>query len=291
MAKGRLFITGFGGQIGTDLALQAKEWDVLAAFHRTGQGLGVPTVRMDVTEHDRVRALLREFRPDVVMHAASLTQVDLCERERELARQVNVDATQVLAEACREVGAFLVYFSTDFVFDGERGGYAPTDQPSPVNYYGLTKLQGEAFCQGGLIARTSVVYSPHPHSFNFARWVVDELRAGKALRIVTDQVASPSLSSNIAAAALELAERRLPGILHLAGSEAISRHDFALRIAKEFRLDRSLITPILTEALQQLARRPKDSSLDVRQAQSLLKTKLLNVEEGLRALHQEMADV
>lgn len=291
MTKGRLFITGFGGQIGTDLALQAKDWNVLAAYHRTGQDLGVTTVRMDVTEHDRVRALLKEFRPDVVLHAASLTQVDLCERERDLARQVNVEATRALAEACREVGAFLVYFSTDFVFDGERGGYAPTDQPNPINYYGLTKLQGEGFCKEGLVARTSVVYSPHPHSFNFARWVVTELRAGKPLRIVTDQIASPSLSSNVAAAALELAARRLPGIQHLAGTEAISRYDFALRIAKEFHLDRSLIAPILTKELQQLARRPRDSSFDVRGAQSLLKIRLLNVEEGLRALHQEMADV
>ncbi|MBI4021188.1 MAG: dTDP-4-dehydrorhamnose reductase [Candidatus Aenigmarchaeota archaeon] len=279
--KGKVLVTGVGGQIGTDIVEAAADWEVVATGHRPGRA----ALTLDVADRSAVRDTVRKARPDVVVHAASMTNVDQCEKDRQLAYRVNVEGTRNIADACKEADARLAYLSTDFVFDGRKGGYQETDLPQPVNYYGETKLLGEQAASGGLIARTSVVYSPHRETFNFVRWVITELSAGRQIRVVTDQFGSPSLSSNVAAAVMELCAKGVTGLFHVAGTERMSRFDFARLTAEAFGLDAGLITPITTAELHQAAVRPRDSSLDVRKASALLKTKLLGPREGLRRIH------
>lgn len=243
-------------------------------------------LRLDISDQAAVEKTLADKLPEVVIHVASITDLDLCEQNPELAFRVNATATGFLAEACRNVKSFLIYVSTDYVFDGEQGNYREHDQPNPVNVYGKSKLLGEQevarkgveFC----IARTSVLFGwGRKYRPNFATWVYEKLRAGQKINVVTDQYATPTLNSNLARMLLEAAERRVSGIFHLSGSTRINRYEFAVLLARKFGFDEKLLTPVRAEAIHWIARRPFDSSLNVAKAQELLTHKPSTLNEAL----------
>ena len=186
----------------------------------------------------------------------------------------------------------VVYISTDYVFDGEKGRYLEEDQPNPVNYYGQTKLTGEEhvkkLCERYVIMRTSVLYGTHPTKLNFATWTVTSLLEKRPLAIVEDHFNSPTLASNLARAALEIVEKELWGVYHAAGTERISRYGFALKIAEVFNLDVSLVKPIrMSELKTWTAKRPKDSSLRVDKIRRKIDVELLDVTRGLLEMKKE----
>lgn len=158
--------------------------------------------------------------------------------------------------------------------------------------YGLTKLEGERYvaqaCEDYVIVRTSVLYGWHPWKPNFVKWVIESLRKAKQISVVNDHFNSPTLAGNLAEVMLEIIDRDLKGLYHEAGSERINRFEFALKIAETFDLDSSLIKPIkMSELKAWAAKRPEDSSLCVDKIQKEVKTKLLNVKEGLRKMGEE----
>ena len=227
--------------------------------------------------------------PDVVVHTAAETNVDRCETERDLAWKINVDGTASVVEGCVRAGAKLVLMSTDYVFDGAKGDYGEADEPKPINFYGLTKLEAERITAsalpGSLIVRTSVLYGWHPTKLNFATWILKALRERQRTKVAVDHINSPTLADNLARAVSTGIQRGSQGVLHVAGSERISRFDFALRIAKFFNLDNSLLTPVEMKDLDWIAKRPRDSSLSVAKAQKELGIELLGADRGV----QEMA--
>jgi dTDP-4-dehydrorhamnose reductase len=225
--------------------------------------------------------------PGIVVHTAAQTNVDLCEKNRELARRANVEATANVVEACLRVGAKLIFVSTDYVFDGEKGDYQETDQPNPIDFYGVTKLEAErivAKLPTRLIVRTSVLYGWHPSKLNFATWVLQGLSEDRSLRIVRDHVNSPTFSDNLAMAIRAAIERGVTGVLHIAGSERVSRFEFACRLAKKFNLDEALLVPVEMRDLDWVARRPRDSSLNVGKAEKELGIELFGVDSGLEEM-------
>ena len=164
------------------------------------------------------------------------------------------------------MGARLIYFSTDYVFDGSKGLYSEEDETNPVNYYGLTKLQGEEFvrkiCQNYVIARTSVVYGWNPRKQNFATWVIDSLRNQRRIEVVEDHYNSPTFADYLAEVVRKMVDSEYSGVYHAAGGERISRYRFALKIAETFGLDVSLVAPVkMVDLKNWIARRPRDSSL------------------------------
>lgn len=280
-------ITGASGLLGAKLAELA-----------TGAGYNVHSLykshpctssnpeQVDITDQDAVRKVFAEATPDVVFHTASLTDVDLCEREPRLAMKVNGEATGFIAKACQETGSYLVYVSTDYVFDGMRGQYSEEDGPAPINAYGRSKLLGEEemarHCPRGCVARTSVVYGwGRSYRPNFATWVHSKLAANEQVRVVNGQFASPTLNTHLARMLLEVAERQMKGVLHVAGSTRISRYEFAVMLAKQFAFNENLITPIQADAANWKARRPLDSSLNVSKAQGILTSKPVTLEQAL----------
>jgi dTDP-4-dehydrorhamnose reductase len=221
----------------------------------------------------------------VVVHAAAETNVERCETERDLARRINVDGTANMAAACVSVGARLILISTDYVFDGRKGNYAETDEPNPISFYGVTKLDAERIAasaaSNSLIIRTSVLYGWHPTKLNFATWILKGLREGQTLKVVNDHINSPTFADNLADAIRRAIECDSRGILHIAGSERINRFDFAGRIAARFDLNGSLLVPVQMRDLGWIAKRPRDSSLNVGKAEKELGIELLGVDGGL----------
>ena len=287
----KIFITGGSGLFGSKVAeiAQARGDEVFSGYAHNLPEYG-RAVKFDLLDEKTISELVGKIEPEVIIHSAALTDVDRCEREQELAYKMNVDGTRAIATAAEKAGSFLIYISTDYVFDGLCGMYREDDRPNPVSYYGYSKLQGEQFCRG-CIARTCVIYGSRPASgkVNFALWLLSNLNSGKEVRVVTDQFITPTLNTNLAAMVLEAADRRLCGVYNLVGATRISRYDYALELAREFDLDKSLILPSRMADLMWAAKRPIDSSLDTSKARAELMERPLPLNKALRTLRTEIS--
>jgi dTDP-4-dehydrorhamnose reductase len=294
----KLLITGASGLYGSKLAQMALAKGI-EVYSSDIQNLTIHGnfVKLDITGKFQVEEAFRTIKPDVVVHAATLTDVDKCELNKDLAWEINVEGTKNIAEAAQKQGTFLMYISTDYVFSGDKGNYVESDAADPVNYYGLTKLEAETVVvqtlpeTDFLIARPSVIYGSTPAAgkVNFALWLIEALRKGERVKIVTDQWNTPTLNTNLAEMTLEVIERRLTGLYHLCGATRVSRFEFAQRIAKVFGLDKNLIDKASSSDFSWPAKRPADSSLDTSLAQRTLKCKPLNLEEALKQLKLELS--
>ena len=291
----KLLITGASGLYGSKLAQIAtkKQHQVYAAHNQHETTQGIP-IQLDISDKNQVEKTIQTVNPDVVVHAASLTDVDKCELNKEIAWKINVEGTRNVAQATETNKAFLLYVSTDYLFDGKKGYYKETDKPAPINYYGLTKLKAEEqvknittkYC----IARPSVIYGATPAAgkVNFALWLLNKLQNKESAKIFTDQWNSPTLNTSLAEMTLEIAERQITGIYHLSGATRINRFDFATVLAKTFNMDTSLIIPTETKELSLPAKRPKDSSLNTAKAQQELKNQPLQITQALEKLRTEL---
>ena len=289
----KLLITGASGLLGTKLCEIAlrKNHEVYSAYSQHRPLYGTP-VKLDILDLKAEQQILDKIKPQGVVHAAALTDVDKCEMEKELAWKTNVEATTNLVRLCKEHDVYLVYVSTDYVFDGEKGRYKEMDDPAPINHYGLTKLKGEEAVQAlnkYCIARGSVIYGSTPATgkTNFALWLLDKLRKKEEVKIITDQWNSPTLNVSMAEMILQILEKRVNGIFHLAGATRLSRYEFAEHLAETFNLDPKYIKPVQSEHIKWIAQRPKDSSLDVNKAKRTLAIKPLEIREALEIMKRE----
>ncbi|MGZ7210368.1 MAG: dTDP-4-dehydrorhamnose reductase [Methanobacterium sp.] len=279
-----IFVTGGSGLLGSKFTRDYFNYDIIRTFNANPEN---KCISLNITDEKDTLNKIRSANPDLVIHSAALTNVDYCEDHRREAFEINVKGTQNIVKACEKVGSKLIYVSTDFVFDGEKGMYEEGDKTNPLGYYALTKLQGEESVQNSVldyaITRVSVLYGWHRRS-NFVTWVIDELNAGNEINVVTDQYNSPTLADNVTEAIIKIFEKDKEGIYHTSGSERINRFDFAKNIAEVFNLDKGLINPIKSNKFVQKAKRPKDSSLCVEKAEKDLKMKMLNTLEGLNEM-------
>jgi dTDP-4-dehydrorhamnose reductase len=291
----KFLITGASGLYGSKLAKLAleKNIEVYSSDIQNISAVG-NFVKLDISGKEQVDEAFKKIKPDVVVHAATLTDVDKCETNKELAWKINVEGTKNIVQAASVAGSFLIYISTDYVFSGEKGHYKETDVPDPINYYGLTKLKAEEQVKTQpeyFIGRPSVIYGSTPAAgkVNFALWLMETLGKGEHVKIVTDQWNTPTLNTNLAEMTLEVTERKLTGTYHLCGATRVSRFEFAQQIADAFGLDKSLIDPALSSQFTWPAKRPTDSSLDTSKAQQTLKNKPLEMVEALKRLKTELS--
>ena len=222
--------------------------------------------QVDLVEVGKAEALLSSVRPQLVIHTAAMTDVDGCERQPDAAWQANVVAAEHVARACRATGAHLVHLSTEYVFDGRDGPYGEDDPPNPISVYGRSKLASEravlAHRPEAAIARTTVLYGHAPNVRpNFVTWLLGELRARRPVRVVDDQVGSPTLADNLAEMCLGLALGRAAGVYNTVGADVLDRYAFAQVAAEVFGLDAGLIQPVSTASLAQAAPRPLRAGL------------------------------
>ena len=251
----RIVITGADGQLGQELVRTLA-----------GQGvvIGSTLSDLDITTPDCAERLAA-LAPDWVVHAAAATDVDGCEREPARAMAVNAEGTYRVADGCRRVGAGLVYLSTDYVFDGRKGSaYIEEDAPMPLSIYGRSKLEGEQAARTlgsrWLIIRTAWLYGPC--GSNFVKAILKKAAAGEELRVVDDQVGSPTYAPDLANAVSLLLSRNLTGVYHVTNSGCCSWYEFAREI---LRLTGSISTPlsrITSRELNRPAPRPACSVLE-----------------------------
>ena len=205
----KYFITGGSGLLGERLATVANENDELTLVHNSNPSEN--TIKCDITNEKEVNNTIENENPDVIIHCAAMTNVDLCEDEKELAYKINGDGTGFLAKAADKINAKIIYVSTDFVFAGERGYYKEDEEVNPLGIYAKSKYDGEVqlkkYSNDWAIARVSVLYGWH-NRLNFTTWVIDQLRQNNEINIVTDQINSPTLADNAAEAIYAIARKR-----------------------------------------------------------------------------------
>jgi len=248
----KIFITGSGGQLGYELTEVLKEEELFLGREP----------EHDVT-NEKIIAQIQGFHPEVVIHAAAYTDVDGCEKNRDLAHRVNAVGAFHVGQAAQKCEAKLVYISTDYVFNGrKRTPYLETDNPQPINVYGQSKLEGEQFVQqcGGrhVILRTAWLYGRRGK--NFIRTILNKAAQGEELRVVDDQVGSPTYAKDLAQAISIIIRRETYGLYHAAGGGACSWYELAQEILRLAGYNNRLV-PIKSWELDRPARRPRYSVL------------------------------
>jgi dTDP-4-dehydrorhamnose reductase len=257
----RLFVTGAGGMLGSQLVRQSREagWDCTALTHE----------ELDITDGDAVSSAIVAASPDVVINAAAYTAVDRAEHDEARATLINGAGAGNVARAASSVGAAMVHVSTDYVFDGEANeAYRPTDQTNPINAYGRSKLVGETAvrseCVRHAIIRTAWVYSHEGH--NFVRTMLRLAESGKEVSVVDDQQGSPTAASDLAEALLKTARgmtaRNISGTFHFTNAGVTTWFDFATAIFEMHGMSSQSVRPISTAEYPTPAKRPLWSVLD-----------------------------
>jgi len=234
---------------------------------------------------------VRAADPAYVLVPAAATHVDRCELEAQMAYEVNVVGTSHLVDAANEVGAVIVYFSSDYIFDGADGPYDERATANPISQYGLQKLSAEHLiaqrATEALIVRTTVVYGPEPQGKNFIYRLLAALHKGQEIAVPVDQVGTPTYAPALADAVFDLLAAGARGVINVAGSELVTREEFALEAARAFGEDPSLVRSVFTSELGQAALRPLNGGLRSDLAEERLGRELPGYVEGLRHLAGE----
>jgi len=289
----KILITGGTGFLGAKLmAILSKEHEV------TGTCLtkrGKNCIHLDVTNENQVSSILTQLRPDVVIHTVAISDPDLCESAMGKAWRINVKGTRNIASVCKAIGCKLVYISTDYIFDGRKDGdYNEDDEANPLNYYGLTKLEGEKITQSGLtyylVIRAPILYgfNDEEDRLTFVTEIIGKLKNDKKVYVDDEQRRYPTLIDDIASAINELIKRDAKGIYHFGSKEGITKYQWALKIAHLYRLPTKNI--MRSRASQDKAKRPPNSKLNTSKFESLeAGVNPLGVEEGLKMMKAQMA--
>ncbi len=270
-------IFGGSGQLGQELGRRIK--NAVMTFNKKQ----IEGIKINLENPLEIEDTIIKLRPEIVINTAAMTDVDGCERDKERSMKINAESVRHMVRAASVVKSYFIQISTDYVFDGEKGNYFENDLPNPLNYYGLTKLLGEAYALSydySLVVRTSGVYSNNKN--NFPLLVLTSLKQGKQINAVEDMYYSPIHSSQLAEAIIELISQRRTGIINVA-SDRISRYELAIKIAEESSLNPSLINKVKFKDMKWLAKRPLGSSLDSSKAKKFIDTNL-SLNEGIRRL-------
>ena len=270
MTAGPVLVIGAAGLVGRHVRSAFDGRDVVATRYRRS----IPDAEfLDVTDAATTHRLVARIRPSAVILAAAEPHVERCEREPAETRRLNVEGARAVALAAAEVGARLVVFSSEYVFDGRDGPYGEDDPTGPINEYGRQKVAIEAIARAlprHLVCRTSGVFGWDTERKNFACQLIDHLRAGKRFVVPSDQVITATYAPSLGAAVRDLVEAGYVGIVHVAGPRIVPRAELARLVARSFGLDVTLIDERATADLGYVASRPLNAGLKTERLRSVI---------------------
>lgn len=295
----KVLVTGANGLLGQKLVkLISREPEIELFATGKGPNRNPPGpyqyLNLDVTSQESINSISDQVKANVIIHTAAMTNVDLCEKEREACWKLNVDSVEYLIDACQKHNTFLVHLSTDFIFDGKAGPYTEKDKPNPLSYYGESKLASEELLLKSDIrwgiARTVLVYGiSHDMSrSNIMLWVKKNLEEGKKIRVVNDQWRTPTLAEDLAEGCWLIATKEAEGIFNISGSDLVTPYDIALKTSEFFGLDSSLIEEVDGSIFKQDAVRPAKTGFDLSKSMSTLGYSPHSLEEGIEILSEQL---
>ena len=257
-----ILITGAFGQLGKSLIkILGKKHKIIPTGHYIPKNYN--GIRLNIQNKIQLKEIVRTIQPDLIINLAAITDVDKCEENPQLAKEVNIAGLQNI---CNTFGGKIIQLSTDYVFDGKNGPYIEEDKVSPLSIYGKTKLEAEKIIinhnPDNLILRGNVLYDYNKYTkASFLNWVINSLNQKISINVVNDQINNPTWTKSMSNVISSCIEKGISGIYHWGDATFISRYKFAKMIAEKYRLDDSYINPISTKELGQLATRPLNSGL------------------------------
>lgn len=292
----KVFVTGANGLLGQHLIRQLVN-EGKFNIHASGKGPsrlaygagnGVTYHQLDLTDFKKTQSLVEKISPHIIIHAGAITQPNDCVTDKTNCWKVNVGATRILTKAAQKTKSYFIYISTDFVFDGTEGPYDETASPNPINDYGESKLLAEEIVEmSGLhwaIVRTVLVYGGKVPGGrpNFIQWVKDKMTAKEKIKVVDDQLRTPTYVEDLAKGIILVLLKHVKGIYHISGREICTPYQMALIVAKEMDADPALIEPVTAATFIEPARRPLKTGFIITKAVKELGYVPVKLEEGIR---------
>ena len=299
----KILVTGSNGLLGQKLLHKLRQ-DLSVELFATSKGEnrvseqnGYAYSELDITDEKQVAELIANKKPDVVINTAAMTNVDLCEDEKQACDALNVDAVRYLADACQKIDAHLIQISTDFIFDGEDGPYSEEDEPNPLSYYGLSKLKSEQLLQAHsvkwTILRTIIVFGVGENlsKGNIVLWAKGALEKGDPLNIIDDQFRAPTLAEDLADICILAAKKKAFGIFNASGKDIMSIYEIVERIAKHYGNSTENLNKISTATLKQKAGRPPKTGFILDKSINELGYNPHSFEECLTIIDQQLKTI
>lgn len=295
-----ILVTGSNGLLGqkiTERILQTNQFRLVATSkgaNRYPVKEGYDYAEMDILNPDQVRKVIEHFKPDAVIHTAAMTNVDASQAQPDEAYQLNVVAVQTLVDICILHNIQLVHLSTDFIFDGAQGPYDELAAPNPLSHYGTTKLKAEEVIKNAqfrwAIIRTILVYGivSDMSRSNIVLWAKGALEKGDPIKVVNDQWRMPTLAEDLADGCLLAVEKDAYGVYHISGKDMMTVAQLVERVADYWNLDKSLLSEISSETLNQTARRPVKTGFILDKAINDLGYTPHSFEEGLQLVNEQL---
>lgn len=261
----KILIVGASGLVGSNCQIyfEEKGWEVV------GTHLSYPTektVFYNPLEPETSEFSIKDFKPNVILHAGALTHVDLCEQEPEKSFELTVQSTKNLAQAAQDAGSLFIYVSTDYIFDGKDGPYFEDAKPNPISVYGRHKYEAEMFARGlekHLVIRVTNVYGDEERGKNFVARLIKVAKEKEELhlKLPIDQYATPVNAADVAKALFLLIKDGKKGVYNIASTDYLNRIQLANKVLDRFSEHKVSIQSITTEELKQPAPRPLQGGL------------------------------
>lgn len=250
--------------------------------------------KLEITNKNEVLSLFEKISPDIVIHAASLGNVDYCETHKKEAEEVNIKGTDNVLYACRKIGVKIIFTSSNAVYNGENPPFSEDSPANPLDYYGKTKIESEKLIKKSgvpfVILRLMTMYgwTQAGGRNNPVTWVVEELQNKRKINVVSDIFNNHLYAGQAADVVWQLIKRNKTNeIYNIAGADCVSRFELALKVAEVFKLNASLINPVTSDFFKTIAKRPKNTCFNTSKAQKELEYKPLNIMSGLNLMKNE----
>jgi dTDP-4-dehydrorhamnose reductase len=306
-----ILVTGSNGLLGQKLIYallkrnsSGADWNIIATArgeNRLKVQEGYTYAEMNIGDESSVQSVLSEFKPDVVINTAAMTNVDACETARDEAELLNATSVKFMTESLAALQknnsgyrCHFIHLSTDFIFDGEDGPYDESAMPNPLSHYAATKLRGEVNAMhkdlSWSILRTIIVYgiADDMSRSNLVLWAKGTLEKGQKINVVDDQFRSPTLAEDLAEGCILCAEKKAEGIFNISGEKTYSILDLVYKVADYWKLDKSLINPVSSATINQPAKRPPRTGFIIDKAKEVLGYNPHSFEEGLAVLDAQL---
>jgi dTDP-4-dehydrorhamnose reductase len=297
----RVLITGSNGLLGQKLVnllngRPAVEMIAISRGYNRNPGReGYEYYDVDITDFKELEKIVRDFKPTEIINSAAMTQVDQCETDKEACDLINHIAVKELLRMSKPLDTRMIHVSTDFIFDGESGPYDENAVANPLSWYGRSKLlaEQEVLKEGDhAIARTVLVfgYVPGLSRTNIVLWLKESLENGKTVNVVEDQFRTPTFAEDLADGIARILMKDKTGIFNISGFELMSIRELAEKVADYWKLDKSLINPILTSSLNQPAPRPPKTGFIILKAETELGYKPHKFEDALSQIERQLKE-
>ncbi len=285
----KIFITGISGLMGLNLAIHTQSsYDIKGSYYSHPVLIpNISTVKMNLDPLD-MKTIISDSKADVVINTIALTDIEFCERNPDIAHSINVTAAENIAKITNTMGAKLVHISSDHIFNGSTPWNTEDTTAMPVNVYAKTKLSAEEAvinsCPNSLVIRTNFYGIGTSIRESFSDWIIRGLSSGSSLSMFDDVYFTPILINDLVDLLLRLITNEASGIYHIAGSDRISKYDFAVILSEIFQLEHSYIKPSSIDSIDHLVKRPKDMSLSSRKTEQAIGIPMPDIKSGISRL-------